>query len=214
MNLGKKLINLRKQEKMTQEKFAELIGVTRQTISNWELNVTKPDLTQIEKISKLFHVSIDELLDNDIQNIIVEKVNKTEKIVNKNTKTIKTLVITIYFIFLISSITIIVYYVTKKDFTTYYQTEFTCIVEKGSFKGKHKIYLQSADSIFDIELEDENRHNYILQNGSYAVTEEYDEHLKEYVESDIYYVGNAVSDIFEGLNMLKQLMLEEGATCK
>lgn len=34
MNLGKKLINLRKQEKMTQEKFAELIGVTRQTISN------------------------------------------------------------------------------------------------------------------------------------------------------------------------------------
>ena len=37
MNLGKKIINLRKQEKITQEKLAEIIGVTRQTISNWEI---------------------------------------------------------------------------------------------------------------------------------------------------------------------------------
>jgi len=44
MNLGKKLINLRKQEKMIQEKFAEIIWVSRQTISNWELNVARLDL--------------------------------------------------------------------------------------------------------------------------------------------------------------------------
>ena len=212
MNLGKKLINLRKQEKMTQEKFAEFIGVTRQTISNWELNITKPDLTQIEKISKLFHISIDELLDNDIQNIIVEKVNKTEKIVNKNTKTIKVLVITIYFILLLSSIAIIFYYSTKKDFTTYYQTEFTCIVEKGNFKGKHKIYLTTADYLYDIEYTDE--HDRYIKNGSYVVMEIYDEYLEEYREADRYYVGNSLSDQFEGLNLLKQLILAEGAKCK
>ena len=126
MNLGKKLINIRKQEKMTQEKFAEHIGVTRQTISNWELNTTKPDLNQIQKISKIFKISIDELLDNDVQNIIVEKIYKTEKIVNKNTRTIKVLIITIYFILLLSSIVIIVYYSTKKDFTKPYQTEIIC----------------------------------------------------------------------------------------
>jgi len=205
MNLGKKLINLRKQEKMTQEKFAELIGVTRQTISNWELNTTRPDLTQIEKISKLFHISIDELLDNDVQNIIVEKVNK-------NTKTIKVLIITIYFILLVSSIAIIIYYSAKKDFTTYYQTEFICIVEEGKFKGKHKIYLQTADSLYDIEYE--NEHDMYSKNGSYVVMEIYDEYLKEYKEEDRYYVGNSLSDQIEGLNMLKQLILIEGATCK
>lgn len=212
MNLGKKLINLRKQEKMTQEKFAEIIGVTRQTISNWELNVTKPDLNQIEKISKLFHISIDELLDNDVQNIIVEKFYKTEKIVNKNTKTIKILVITIYFVLLISLISIMVYYLTKKDFTTYYQTEFTCVVEEGKFAGKHKIYLRTAESLYDIEYA--NDHDWYSKDGSYVVTEKYDEYSEEYVEEDRYYVGNSLSDIFEGLNMLKQLILAEGAKCR
>ena len=212
MNLGKKLINLRKQEKMTQEKFSEIIGVTRQTISNWELNVTRPDLNQIEKISKLFHISIDELLDNDVQNIIVEKFYKTEKIVNNNTKTIKILLITIYFIILISLISIMIYYFTKKDFTTYYQTEFTCIVKKGDFKGNHKIYLRSADYLYDIEYT--NEHEWYSKNGSYVVTEAYDEYEKKYIEEDRYYVGNSLSDIFEGLNMLKQLLLQEGAKCR
>lgn len=212
MNLGKKIINLRKQEKMTQEKFAEIIGVTRQTISNWELNVTRPDLNQIEKISKIFHISIDELLDNDVQNIIVEKIYKTEKIVNKNTKTIKILIITIYFILLISLITITIYYLTKKDFTTYYQTNFTCVVNEGNMKGKYKIYLTTADSLYDIEYTDE--HDMYSKNGSYVVTEFYDEYLKEYREADRYYVGNSLSDIFEGLNILKQLILAEGGKCK
>lgn len=212
MNLGKKLINLRKQEKLTQEKFAEIIGVTRQTISNWELNVTKPDLNQIEKISKLFHISIDELLNNDVQNIIVEKIYKTEKIVNKNTKTIKILVITIYLVLLVSLISIIVYYATKKDFTTYYQTEFICEVKKGNLKGKHKIYLQTAESLYDITYS--NDHDWYSKDGSYVVTEAYDEYLKEYVEEDRYYVGTSLSDIFEGLNMLKKLIIGKGGKCR
>lgn len=212
MNLGKKLINLRKQEKMTQEKFAEIIGVTRQTISNWELNTTRPDLNQIEKISKLFHISIDELLDNDVQNIIVEKFYKTEKIVNKNTKTIKILIVTIYFILLISSIAIIVYYSTKKDFTTYFQTEFTCTIDEGPDEGEYKIYLISADSLYDIEYT--NEHNRYSENGSYVVIESYDELEEEFTEDDRYYVGNNIADIFNGLNLLKNRLLELGAKCR
>ena len=208
MNLGKKIINLRKQEKITQEKLAEIIGVTRQTISNWELNITKPDLSQIQKISKLFHISIDELLDNDVQNIIVEKVNKTEKMVNKNTKTIKVLVITIYFILLLSSIAIIIYYSTKKDFTKPYQTEFTCEIDEE----KYKIYLQTADSLYDIEYS--NGHEMYSKNGSYVVIESYDEFSEEFTEDDRYYVGTNVADIFNGLNLLKNRLLELGAKCK
>lgn len=212
MNLGKKLINLRKQEKMTQEKFAELIGVTRQTISNWELNITRPDLIQVEKISKLFHVSIDELLENDIQNIIVEKVNKTEKIVNKNTNTIKVLVITIYFILLLSSIAVIVYYSAKKDFTTYFQTNFICKIDKGLYEGEHKIYLISADSLYNIEYS--NEHDWYSENGSYVVIESYDELEEKFTEDDRYYVGTNVADIFNGLNILKNRLLEWGAKCR
>ena len=65
MNLGKKITNLRKKEKITQEKFAELIGVTRQTISNWESNVTKPDINQIKEISKIEINSFLEEVENE-----------------------------------------------------------------------------------------------------------------------------------------------------
>ena len=204
MNLGKKLINLRKQEKLTQEKFAEVIGVTRQTISNWELNITKPDLNQIEKISKLFHMSIDELLDNDVQNIIVEKFYKTEKIVNKNTKIIKILVITIYFILLISSIIVIIYCLTKKDFTTDYQAEFIC----ESSEGKFKIEIQS-ESYYDSINTDEEYIENMVKSENFLVISKYYEDIKKYSEYERYYAGKSVSDIFGGLEIIKKLMINE-----
>jgi DNA-binding XRE family transcriptional regulator len=46
MNLGKKIIELRKKENMSQEELAEKIDVTRQTISKWELEETSPDIKQ------------------------------------------------------------------------------------------------------------------------------------------------------------------------
>ena len=204
MNLGKKLINLRKQEKLTQEKFAEVIGVTRQTISNWELNITKPDLNQIEKISKLFHMSIDELLDNDVQNIIVEKFYKTEKIVNKNTKIIKILVITIYFILLISSIIVIIYCLTKKDFTTDYQAEFIC----ESSEGKFKIEIQS-ESYYDSINTDEEYIENMVKSENFLVISKYYEDIKKYREYERYYAEKSVSDIFGGLEIIKKLMINE-----
>ena len=209
MNLGKKLINLRKQEKMTQEKFADFLGVTRQTISNWELNVTKPDLTQIEKISKLFHVSIDELLDNDVQNIIVEKIYKTEKIVNKNTKTIRVLVITIYFILLLSSIATIIYYATKRDFTKPYQTEYIC-----KNKNKHiKITLE-----FEPVYTNDNKEE-IIEHEGYIVVWDYEpdseQNINGYTPGDKYETGKSFADIFNSLHMIKDFFITEyNLTCR
>ena len=42
MTLGEKIIKMRKQKNLSQEDLAEQMGVTRQTISNWELNETNP----------------------------------------------------------------------------------------------------------------------------------------------------------------------------
>lgn len=214
MNLGKKLINLRKQEKMTQEKFAEIIGVTRQTISNWELNITRPDLTQIEKISKLFRISIDEILDNDIQNIIVEKVNKTEKIVNKNTKTIKILIITIYILLLVSSLTIIIYYSTKKDFTKTYQTDIFCdtyYIDKISnekIREKIKISLEYEENPNYIETGNQSIDNQMI-SVPFIVISYYNEYSKKYDTGDKYYAGQSFSDIFQSIHLIKEFMIEE-----
>ena len=68
MSLGEKILKLRKKAGLSQEELGDKIKVTRQTISNWELNETSPNPEQLKKLSKELHISIDELLDNDIQN--------------------------------------------------------------------------------------------------------------------------------------------------
>ena len=61
MNIGQNIINLRKGANLSQEQLAEKMGVTRQTISNWELDESSPDLKQGRELSKIFNVSLDDL---------------------------------------------------------------------------------------------------------------------------------------------------------
>ena len=80
MPLGEKILKLRKQKGLSQEELGEKINVTRQTISNWELGETSPNPEQLKLLSKELNISIDELLDNDVRNVLVEKVSNTEKL--------------------------------------------------------------------------------------------------------------------------------------
>lgn len=67
MTLGNKIIELRKKEKMTQEQLSEKLGVTRQTLLNWEKGITNPDIEQAKNIAVLFKISLDDLLDNKLE---------------------------------------------------------------------------------------------------------------------------------------------------
>ncbi|MCM1273659.1 MAG: helix-turn-helix domain-containing protein [Clostridium sp.] len=66
MTLGAKIQNLRKQKGLSQEALAELVNVTRQTISKWELGQSNPDLDFIVALSNIFNVSTDYLIKNEI----------------------------------------------------------------------------------------------------------------------------------------------------
>ena len=87
MNLGNKILELRKRQQLSQEKLGEKVGVTRQTISNWELNETMPDTKQLIALSKTLSISIDELVGNDIQSVLEQKVDNVEEKIMKNDKT-------------------------------------------------------------------------------------------------------------------------------
>ena len=58
--MSKKLINHRKKLKLTQRQIAETIGVTVQTVSNWETGISKPKLTviQTEQLCKILNTDI------------------------------------------------------------------------------------------------------------------------------------------------------------
>lgn len=67
MIIGEKITKLRKKYNYTQESLAEKIGVTRQTLSNWESNITSPDLNQASILCKELKISINDLLDNELE---------------------------------------------------------------------------------------------------------------------------------------------------
>lgn len=63
--LGSKLYELRKKSGLSQEAFAEKLGVSRQAVSKWECGASLPDTDNLITISKLYGVSLDELIGND-----------------------------------------------------------------------------------------------------------------------------------------------------
>ena len=73
MELSEKIQMLRKKEGLSQEAFAEKMGVSRQAVSKWELGVSKPDVDKIVMMSSLFQVTTDYLL-KDKQEEQTEKV--------------------------------------------------------------------------------------------------------------------------------------------
>ena len=62
MEIGKKLKNARIEAGLTQEKAAEKIDVSRQTISNWENEKSYPDIISVIELSNLYSISLDDLL--------------------------------------------------------------------------------------------------------------------------------------------------------
>lgn len=62
MDIGTKIKEARLTAQLTQEQAAEALGVSRQTMSNWENNKTYPDIVSVIKMSDLYAVSLDHLL--------------------------------------------------------------------------------------------------------------------------------------------------------
>ena len=65
MEFHEKLQQLRKQKKLTQEQLAEQLFVSRTAVSKWESGRGYPNLESLKCISRLFSISIDELLSNN-----------------------------------------------------------------------------------------------------------------------------------------------------
>lgn len=103
MNIGEKILKIRKDNKMSQDDLAEALNVTRQTVSNWENSKNYPDIETLALISKKFNISLDELLKND-----TKMIKSIDKKVRRNKLLLSGLII-IFIIFITSTI----YFVTR-----------------------------------------------------------------------------------------------------
>lgn len=150
MNLGENILRLRKNAKLSQEMLAEKIGVSRQTISNWELGETSPNPEQLKLLSKTLKVSVDELLENDIKEVLVEKVSNTEKLAGMIIKILKAIGIIFVVLLVIDVITLILFNVIKTDYNVYNEkTDVSLVCSLNNEEYEYLVSYDSDDNILD-----------------------------------------------------------------
>ncbi|MGN0425773.1 MAG: pyridoxamine 5'-phosphate oxidase family protein [Acetatifactor sp.] len=75
MKTGEKIALLRKRKELTQEQMAELLGVSRQSVSRWEMNIAFPEVEKLVRLSRLLECSIDFLLnENDEEEVFIRPI--------------------------------------------------------------------------------------------------------------------------------------------
>ena len=80
--LSENLKSFRKSKGISQEELAVRLNVVRQTISKWELNETLPDICQSKKLANLYGLSLDELIEFDLD------VKEIQEIIDRTTDTV------------------------------------------------------------------------------------------------------------------------------
>lgn len=120
MEFSKKLYELRKEKSFSQEELADKLNVARQTISKWENGTTTPDTNNLIELSKIFEISIDELLCNNCK-------KESDKEKKKTSKTKKIIIMIIALIIIICVIMFLIKIINRYNivdkFTDYYMKE-------------------------------------------------------------------------------------------
>lgn len=196
MNLGEKIASLRKKNNLSQEELAEQVGVTRQTISKWELSETTPDINQAKILSKIFNISLDELTDNDIKGILVDKVSNTEKLAGITIKILKVLGIGLLILFIIDIVAFIFFNVQR---TT---------LKDNNIVGKYSISCKLEDKEYLYEVEYNKNYQAINSGGDAWIAnhidiEKYEDANQIIAHIEDYFKDHAGSCIKEESNIKK-----------
>lgn len=99
MSLGERLYELRKSKNLSQEEVADKLNVTRQTVSKWETDESKPDFDKIVPICELYNINSEELLTGKKEEQVKEdSATKEDKELKKKKATAITAAIFLYFV--------------------------------------------------------------------------------------------------------------------
>ena len=147
MTTGEKLQSLRKQNNYTQEELAEIMNVSRQSISKWESDVAFPETEKLITLSKLYHCSIDYLLNPDNDDV-GQSVNaqKSNNKASYNKRRLPLILITLG----THLITLLLYFMTWFDGT---YTLYTLTIVSGQYirsPGPTAKFATNFYSLFDI----------------------------------------------------------------
>ena len=113
MNFNEKLIKLRKERGLSQEELGAAVGVSRQTISKWELAQSSPDFQKLVLLSDYFKISLDTLVkDIDVEDVRDKNLNEKQlSMIYKDITTAKKTVGTVVNIFCAIAVIGVIFFV-------------------------------------------------------------------------------------------------------
>ena len=82
MDIGQKILEIRKAEGLSQTEFAEKFHVTRQTVSNWEHGKNYPDMETLMRISDEYGITFDELIKKDKE--LIRSIDRSRRVAKKS----------------------------------------------------------------------------------------------------------------------------------
>ena len=113
MSLGEKLLKLRKKKGLSQEEVADILHVTRQTISKWETDQSMPDFDKVVPICNLYEISTEELFHDEVSTVREgEEVLEENTILDQNYNRKKALFTTVAVMLYILSVVVIIFFST------------------------------------------------------------------------------------------------------
>ncbi len=80
MTLGQRIQELRKQHNLSQEALGEKLGVSRQAISRWEMDGAVPEVDKLIAMSRLFHLTVGQLLGEEALAPTLESLNISRRL--------------------------------------------------------------------------------------------------------------------------------------
>lgn len=119
MTLGEKIAKQRKELNYTQEQLADILGVSRQSISKWESDIAYPETEKLIELGKIFDCSMDYLLKEDVmekggaQDSILSEISKkaiTQENKEKTKKILKIVGIILGVVLAIDIVSMILYF--------------------------------------------------------------------------------------------------------
>ena len=136
MKFNEKLVMLRKQQNLSQEQVSEKLGVARQTISKWELGETTPEMDKLIIISKLYDITLDELMkeDNEGKNVNDPNNMNSQKLAGLTIKFLKGIGIFIFIVAILYVFIMIVELIAFNRLKTDSGSKTTIILPKINIK--------------------------------------------------------------------------------
>lgn len=196
MSFGSNLVNLRKQKGWSQDELADNLNLSRQAVSKWENDLSMPDVDNVKKISKVFSVGIDDLLNNDVPkdkavSLDINKQDKKDKIINL----IKTIILALVIIYLINvvykfaSLLVIVngvsayqnlnnyhYIITTYDENGLAEKE-ECWYKDGVSRTENTVYAGDSENVNTVCIDYNDKYVYVLDDNGVKTELNYDEYV-------------------------------------